>query len=80
MIMIQLLKILESVHKNGFIHLVLSPHSLAFGAENMNKNLYIIDFREALEIGEANYKEGDRIGRIDWFSSLQLHIGDIYCK
>ena len=80
MIIIQLLTSLEKIHERGIVHLCISPESLAFGAENMNKNLYLINFKNSGDVGSGNVMPEDNLRILNWFSSRNLHLGDWYCK
>lgn len=76
----QLLTTIEGIHNSGFLHLNLSMDSLAMGAEDMNKRLYVIGFSNVVPVGVYAYAELQNPLPINWFSSTQIHEGEVASK
>ena len=58
----QLLKGIQCIHDNGFVHLDLKPENIII---DMNNNIQIIDFGFAMKIGSYGYQEKGTSGYKD---------------
>ena len=80
MILDQVLTTISKVHEWGYLHLHLSMDTLAIGAENMNKYIYIIGLGYAQNLNESGEILLFKRKSPNEFSPIQFHNGGSYSK
>lgn len=94
-LMVQMLRIIQSIHNKGFIHRDLKPAHFLFDASNNEDHLYLVDFglckycsnephRETTFVGSMNYASIRahhwlELGRKDDLESLGYIMIFLYC-
>jgi len=71
-LMIQMLRIIQSVHNKGFIHRDLKPAHFLFNANNNEHNLYLVDFGLCKYCAIHLHKETSFVGSIN-YASIRAH-------
>lgn len=80
---LQMLRLIQDIHKTGFVHRDIKPDNFLFGLSNPS-SMYIIDFGLATTyinngVHIENTKNKNMIGTVR-YASINIHNGDVYSR